>query len=75
VRLRFGGRTVLLISLTVALLAVTAAAGSSLGGGPDPRQALQAGQGACGHLFEIVLPAGGVMCTHGADPPPKGVDP
>jgi len=72
--LRFGRRTALGIALTVVLLGVTGSAGSGLGG-PDPKEALRPGRGACGHLFEMVLPSGGIMCTHGADPPPKGVDP
>ena len=72
--LRCWGRTPVFIAVTVVLLAVTQAAGSAGLGGPDPNEALRPGRGACGHLFEMVLPAGGVMCTHGADPPPKGVD-
>ena len=34
-----------------------------------------AGPGArCGAITELRLPAGGWACTHGADPPPEGVD-
>jgi hypothetical protein len=72
--LRFWGRTPLLFGAVVVLLAVTGGAGSAGEGGPDPAQALRPGRGACGHLFEIVLPAGGVMCTHGPDPAPTGID-
>ncbi len=72
--LRSGGRMALLIVATVVVVAVTGSPGSGLAR-PEPGQAFRPGQGACGHLFEIVLPSGGVVCSHGADPPPKGVDP
>jgi hypothetical protein len=68
------GRTALPIVATIVLVAVTGSPGSGLAR-PEPGRAFRPGRGACGHLFEIALPSGGVVCSHGADPPPKGVDP
>src|SRR5688572_21579752 len=57
----------------VALLATGLPVGASSVPGPS-LDSLRPGLGACGALMEVALPEGGVVCTHGSDPPPAGAD-